>query len=155
MCAWKLGSLADFREQQLQAIKAEVGGEEHPVYLDAIVNFAFCYNYYNRKDDAVQLRERIVEICQRALGSGHEDTSDATRYLAQYLEDKLKGQLDIEVRINKIMETSRSRDGVPASGDVKSQTLSTSSQSTSSSLSWRQRPKHLSSEEASRSHSRR
>ncbi|KAI9773955.1 MAG: hypothetical protein M1839_001967 [Geoglossum umbratile] len=78
--------------------KPKDAGNKHPSTLIAMSNLAISYSDLGRRQEAMELREKVLEASQRMLGNGHPDTLTATHNLASSYSDLGRRQEAIELR---------------------------------------------------------
>ena len=82
--------LTPLREDFAACLDQAKLGSEHPDTLRAMNNLAVSYSDVGRRQETMELRERVLEARQRTLDSEHPDTLSAMNDLANLPIKKLK-----------------------------------------------------------------
>ncbi len=67
-------------------------GDDHPDTLSSMKNLAIRYSEAGRRNEALQLTDKVVELRKSKLGEDHPDTLSSSRLLA-YLKEKTEEDL--------------------------------------------------------------
>jgi len=73
-------------------------GEKHPNTLDSMHAFAISYNEVNRRQKALQLRERMMKARKRILDEKHSNTLDSMHAFANSYSEVNRRQEALQLR---------------------------------------------------------